>query len=231
MPSADISALATCTTCSFAEDTSNYWTANMYFKARNGSYKRVPQIPNRQNTGEVGGVTVYYTSPGAGKTTAFKPVSQVLPSPLRWIVDSMRYWWWFRDLECWSATPREEQQASIPPWKCKVASAATPALTSKATIFLPAQIHQSIVKVSPTRCAVGSEPIYISLREYFSHSLFEMGKLIGIRCWDGKNLDSPDHKTHVAYPTNGPASFDTDGGACPSSHPVKIPQLMLEVCQ
>lgn len=51
------------------------------------------------------------------------------------------------------------------------------------------------------------------------------------RCWDGKNLDSPDHKSHVAYPTNGPALFSGTGtgGNCPSTHPVKIPQLMLEV--
>lgn len=48
MPSADISALASCTTCGPADDLSNYWTANLYFKARNGSYKRVPQVPNRQ---------------------------------------------------------------------------------------------------------------------------------------------------------------------------------------
>jgi hypothetical protein len=47
MPNADIGELATCTTCSYDEDFSNYWTANMYFKARNGSYKRVPQVPNR----------------------------------------------------------------------------------------------------------------------------------------------------------------------------------------
>lgn len=47
MPSADIGELASCTTCSFADDFSNYWTANLYFKARNGSYKRVPQVPNR----------------------------------------------------------------------------------------------------------------------------------------------------------------------------------------
>lgn len=47
MPEDDIGALASCTTCSYAEDRSNYWTANMYFRARNGSYKRVPQIPNR----------------------------------------------------------------------------------------------------------------------------------------------------------------------------------------
>ncbi len=43
----DISGLASCTSCNFADDFSNYWTANMYFKARNGTYKRVPQIPNR----------------------------------------------------------------------------------------------------------------------------------------------------------------------------------------
>jgi hypothetical protein len=43
----DIAKLATCTTCSYSDDFSNYWTANLYFKARNGTYKRVPQVPNR----------------------------------------------------------------------------------------------------------------------------------------------------------------------------------------
>lgn len=43
----DISEIATCTTCGPADDRSNYWTANLYFKARNGTYKRVPQVPNR----------------------------------------------------------------------------------------------------------------------------------------------------------------------------------------
>ena len=47
MPSTDISELATCTTCGPADDFSNYWTANLYFKARNGTYKRIPQRPNR----------------------------------------------------------------------------------------------------------------------------------------------------------------------------------------
>ncbi|EOO01129.1 hypothetical protein UCRPA7_3317 [Phaeoacremonium minimum UCRPA7] len=44
-------------------------------------------------------------------------------------------------------------------------------------------------------------------------------------CWDGKNLDSPSHQDHVAYPETG--TFES-GGPCPASHPVKIPQLMLE---
>ncbi|MFB9359476.1 DUF1996 domain-containing protein, partial [Actinoplanes nipponensis] len=35
-------------------------------------------------------------------------------------------------------------------------------------------------------------------------------------CWDGVNLDSPDHKSHMAYPV---------GNACPASHPVVVPKL------
>lgn len=45
-------------------------------------------------------------------------------------------------------------------------------------------------------------------------------------CWDGVNLDSPDHKSHVSYPASG--SFETTG-PCPSTHPVRLPQLMYEV--
>lgn len=48
----------------------------------------------------------------------------------------------------------------------------------------------------------------------------------GSRCWDGQNLDSPDHKSHVAY---GQGSGATGGGACPSTHPVKLPQVMYEL--
>lgn len=45
-------------------------------------------------------------------------------------------------------------------------------------------------------------------------------------CWDGVNIDSPDHKEHVTYPENG--SFER-GSACPASHPVKLPQLFYEI--
>lgn len=43
-------------------------------------------------------------------------------------------------------------------------------------------------------------------------------------CWDGVNLDSPDHKSHVAYSLDGQV-----GGPCPDTHPVKIPQILYEV--
>ncbi|KAL4961895.1 DUF1996 domain-containing protein [Aspergillus stella-maris] len=43
-------------------------------------------------------------------------------------------------------------------------------------------------------------------------------------CWDGKNLDSPDHKSHVAYPVVG----DYNKGVCPKSHPRAIFSLFVE---
>ncbi|KAF8244032.1 WSC-domain-containing protein [Wilcoxina mikolae CBS 423.85] len=41
-------------------------------------------------------------------------------------------------------------------------------------------------------------------------------------CWDGKNLDSPDHKSHVAYPSL------TNNGKCPSTHPKRFITLFYE---
>lgn len=77
MPSTDISSMATCTTCTFSEDFSNYWTAVLYFKARNGTYKRVPLTGNQGFEQSNGGITVYYSNSARGnaKVTAFKPVS------------------------------------------------------------------------------------------------------------------------------------------------------------
>ena len=54
-------------------------------------------------------------------------------------------------------------------------------------------------------------------------SVCPVGNRIGIRieapdCWDGKNLDSPDHRSHVAYSNYGP---------CPKSHPYVIPTFTM----
>jgi hypothetical protein len=47
----------------------------MYFRAQNGTYKRVPQKPNRFLNGANEGITVYYVAPYDGsKVTAFKAV-------------------------------------------------------------------------------------------------------------------------------------------------------------
>ncbi|MDT4991971.1 MAG: hypothetical protein QOH97_1863 [Actinoplanes sp.] len=39
-------------------------------------------------------------------------------------------------------------------------------------------------------------------------------------CWDGTHLDTPDHKSHLAYPVKG---------ACPADHPVAVPMLQSKV--
>lgn len=75
----NIADTATCTSCFFSEDFSNYWTAVLYFKARNGTYKRVPIFANAQLEGSTDGMTIYYTqkdfnSNGNKKITAFPPV-------------------------------------------------------------------------------------------------------------------------------------------------------------
>ncbi|KAI1465296.1 uncharacterized protein F4812DRAFT_116845 [Daldinia caldariorum] len=45
-------------------------------------------------------------------------------------------------------------------------------------------------------------------------------------CWDGKNLDSPDHQSHM-YNTIKYDGF-TNAPPCPASHPVRMPQLTYE---
>lgn len=45
-------------------------------------------------------------------------------------------------------------------------------------------------------------------------------------CWDGINLDSPDHMAHMSYPETG--TFESNG-SCPSTHPVRTAQVMYEV--
>lgn len=59
----------------------------------------------------------------------------------------------------------------------------------------------------PTDCPVGN---YILMSVHFP------------QCWDGKNLDSPDHKSHMAFGLGG-----TKG--CPATHPVPLPVISLNI--
>ncbi|AEO67479.1 uncharacterized protein THITE_160890 [Thermothielavioides terrestris NRRL 8126] len=177
----DISEKATCTTCTFSEDFSNYWTAVMFFRHTNGSYKRVPLMQNTAlPNGINGGMTIYYTqqdftSNGNQKITAFKP-------GFRMTVGSPTY----------SAAPSSSGNPGLR-FVC---------LDNKATRFpeLP---------TFPTKPCKGG----IMTVHHFP------------ACWDGKNLDSPDHQSHM-YNTVREAF--TPAGPCPASHPVRMPQLAYE---
>ncbi|KAH8639288.1 hypothetical protein IG631_07058 [Alternaria alternata] len=139
-PANDPAQLSKCTSCSFVQDKSNYWTAVMFFKAKNGS------ATNTDNSKVKLSNICHrcWTSPSESTFVGGAPCSGS---------DTV-------------AIPKDP--------KCKL-------------------IRQTII--FPT-------------------------------CWDGKNLDSPDHQSHVAY---GQGSGANGGGACPSTHPVKLPQIMYEL--
>jgi hypothetical protein len=44
-------------------------------------------------------------------------------------------------------------------------------------------------------------------------------------CWDGKHLDSRDHKSHMAYAEPGDYGLQV----CPQTHPVPVPRISLNV--
>ncbi|KAK3342272.1 hypothetical protein B0H65DRAFT_215531 [Neurospora tetraspora] len=179
----DPSAKSTCTTCSFAEDFSNYWTANLYFRAKNGSYKRVPQMVNLGLKGK-GGITVYYIPPYDGKTkvTAFKPGFRML------VGDAMLRSNRGMQKQICHRCEHNIEQSPFGGAPC----------TGDDTVTFPNKMCPGGIRTTITFPT----------------------------CWDGKNVDSPDHKSHVAYPSTG--TFESTG-PCPASHPVRLPQLMYEV--
>ncbi|KAH8774363.1 hypothetical protein F5883DRAFT_640987 [Diaporthe sp. PMI_573] len=180
--SGDIGNKGTCTTCTFSEDFSNYWTAVMFFKhPTNGSYKRVPIIENDAlPAGIKGGMTVYYTqqdfySNGNQKIRAF-------PQGFRMTVGDPKI----------TRAGQNNGQKGLK-FVC---------LQTKSTRFPE-------LDTFPTQpCPAGIMTVH-----HFPS------------CWDGKNLDTPNHQDHMYDTQTG--AFQP-AGACPSSHPVRMPQVAYE---
>ncbi|TVY84123.1 hypothetical protein LSUE1_G001855 [Lachnellula suecica] len=173
--------LSTCTSCTFSEDFSNYWTAVLFFKAKNGTFKRVPQVSNAGLTQKFG-MDVYYIPPYDGKTsvTAFPPGFRMLAG------DPMLRTAQTQKGICHRCFPANQNPFG-----------GAPCTGSDSAAF------------PKTTCAGGIR-----------------SSIVFPTCWDGKTLDPPDHKSHVAFPASG--TYETNG-PCPSTHPVKIPQVMYEV--
>ncbi|KAJ8119427.1 hypothetical protein ONZ43_g3615 [Nemania bipapillata] len=174
----DLPSMSTCTTCTYSEDFSNYWTASLYFKSpENGTFQRVPQFANF-GIQQDGGMTVYYMPYSAknGKMTAFKPGFRMIAG------DPLNKKNQYKPSICHRCLGNGEGFA---PCDAKD-SAELP------TKYCPGGIRATVIFPS---------------------------------CWDGKNLDSPDHKTHVAYSNGGGLGSPN----CPATHPVAIPQVMYEI--
>lgn len=195
-PSLDLPNLATCTTCRFKENKSNYWTAVMYFKHTNGSHIRVPQIANHIVGSPNGGMTVYYVQhPDGSKITAFPKGFRMITGDAmyrkRMFSDERSGDYWAKSFRCWQTTG---------PYDYSNSHAIGPGPFD--TVHLP-----------EAPCPGGIR----------SNTFFPA-------CWDGVNLDSHDHKSHVAFyeNVNPAAGLFVSNGTCPSTHPVKIPALFFE---
>lgn len=67
--------------------------------------------------------------------------------------------------------------------------------------------------------AVGAKPRFHVIPACGADEMLQL-QVAFPNCWDGRRLDSPDHKSHVRYASRG---------LCPASHPVALPQLILIV--
>lgn len=181
----DLVAESTCTTCTFSEDFSNYWTAVLFYRAKNGTFKRVPQHQEIGFPG-TGGITIYYIPSSDekknGPVTAFKPGFRML------VGDAAR---------------RETGPSRKVCHRCMPKSGDLSHLNCAGTDS----------QALPAAPCVGGIRTVITFPT----------------CWDGKNLDSPDHMSHVTYAAGAGANDVGPTGKCPNSHPVQIPQLMYEV--
>jgi len=184
-PAQDPAKLSTCTSCSFNEDKSNYWTAVLFFKQKNGSYKRVPQTGNGGPQGKLindGGLDIYYIP--SGRVTAFRKGFRMLVGDAA-NSDTNRVSKPNICHRCWTS-PNENTFVGGAP------------CTGTDTVDIPQSASCKMIRQT----------------------------LIFPHCWNGKDLDSPDHKSHVAY---GQGSGASGGGNCPATHPTKLPQIMYEV--
>lgn len=147
----DLPSHSTCTSCTFSEDFSNYWTAVLFFRARNGTYKRVKQFESEGLKGK-GGITVYYIPDAANITsvTAFKRGFRMLAG---------------------------DAAATSP---------SNPNVTRKVC-------HRCMPKSGDAAQINCGKPD----SEEFPKTMCEGGWRSVITfptCWDGRNLDSPDHR-------------------------------------
>ncbi|CAI9626012.1 unnamed protein product [Alternaria burnsii] len=193
----DIGEQGSCTTCAYTEDFSNYWTAVMYFKHQNGSYKRVPIYPNAQlgyegqNADHIkGGMTIYYTQKDFNSSDLRNPVRAFPPgfrmtvgNPSTTTINGTKKGLAYTCLQ--TVLTRGYETPDFPKEPC------------------PAGIMAIQVREDLSRCCNHHFP----------------------SCWNGVDLDAPDHQSHMFSTTRGgfrPAD------PCPASHPIKMPQLAYE---
>ncbi|KAL2019650.1 hypothetical protein VTK56DRAFT_9465 [Thermocarpiscus australiensis] len=190
---------AGCTSCAAVQDHSAYWTPSLYFRHANGTYQEVEQV---------GGMLAYYTlEKDAGNPDAG---IKAFPNDFRMIAgDSTRRNYSVASLSYLDPDPPKSNWASL------------------------GQTDQNDL----AQRAIGfnclnyqKDPEGAFQRHYLPEKAYlDANCTDGVRfeimfpsCWNGKDIESPDHKSHVAYPDL------ITTGTCPKGFDVKLPGLMYE---
>ncbi|KAK3308781.1 uncharacterized protein B0T15DRAFT_118402 [Chaetomium strumarium] len=188
-----------CTSCAVTQDKSAYWTPNLYFRHANGSFQAVNQV---------GGMLAYYFLNKDQKNP--DGAIRAFPNDFRMIAgDSTRRSYSVGGLSYLEADPDKSFWGRL------------------------GQINQKDLEqralgfncLNYQRAPEGSlARHYLPDKAYLDANCPD-----GVRfevsfpsCWNGKDLDSPDHRSHVAYPDL------VLNGNCPEGFDVKIPGLFYE---
>jgi hypothetical protein len=133
----------------------------------------------------------YYVLRGYGQMHPFPPGLRVVAGDAFAVrPQSMRVTWW----SCGGAGVHTRVSSTAP--TCGVIRAR------------PKGIFKRCATCAPTRLPVRNIQTRLELHVDFPD------------CWDGRHLDSPDHKSHMAYSRNY---------VCPASHPVKVPLIRMTI--
>ena len=110
-----------------------------------------------------------------------------------------------------------------PNWDCRTnnviqGTTTIPNTSLTAAIGGPGKCPGSVLKAGVT---VYTSPT--GVQQYGGSAPYAIDTIIGVQlttheCWDGVNLDSADHRSHMSR---------TVGGVCPASHPVRLPWFLL----
>ncbi|KAM7198054.1 protein of unknown function (DUF1996) domain containing protein [Naviculisporaceae sp. PSN 640] len=187
-----------CTSCAVRQDKSAYWAPALYFQHDDGTFEYVNQV---------GGMLAYYFL-NTNKAPNADQQIVAFPKGFRMIAgDSLR-----RNYTV--GNPREAD-----PEKSRWAALGQ---TTQGDLEQRALGFNCLNYKKDPEGSLARH--YLPEKEYLDQNCAD-----GIRielmfpsCWNGKDLDSPDHKSHVAFP-----DLVMDGG-CPPGFPVKLPGLFYE---
>lgn len=186
---------STATTCGVAQDKSAYWAPPLVFQHEDGTIEGVPQV---------GGTDIYYN---LQNLTAEENIT-AFPHGFRMIAGNnyQRNFTW----------PIPDPDESV--------------ILQNATLLSQFALQQRAVGFNCLHYnAADNEPSFY--RHFLPEKSFiDANCYSGLRlellfpgCWDGHSLDSPDHKSHMAYANNAMGT-----GPCPDDHPVRVPTLSFE---